>query len=109
LNGGRALPLTGIKLSLVLEPAMRALSQPAALRVEDPVPFGDVTLVPEAATGRSELEMARAMAEAVRTAHATSDAELLRRLRKTFPYSPLSLRVAALAVLMKRARASTGW
>jgi len=88
---------------------MRALPQRATLRVEDPLPFGDVTLVPEVATGRSELEVARAMAEVVRTADATSDAELLRRLRTTFPYSPLPLRVAALAVLMKRARASTGW
>ena len=87
---------------------MRPPSPATAIRIDDPLPFGDVTLVPAAASGRSELETAHAMAAAVSGPAPASDAELLRRLRKAFPYSPLALRVTALGVLMKRARIPFG-
>jgi len=34
-----------------------------ALRISDPVPYGDVTIAPSAMTGRSEAQLARAMAD----------------------------------------------
>jgi hypothetical protein len=99
---------TGTSLSTDLERRMRAPKSSTAIRVDDPSPFGDVTLVPATATGRSELEMARAMAAAVTSAAPASDAEILRRLRNAFPHSPLTLRVTALGVLMRRARMPFG-
>jgi hypothetical protein len=47
-----------------------------------------------------EQDLARAMAERIRAG--TSHAEALRELRAAFPDSPLTLRVAALAMLARR-------
>jgi hypothetical protein len=47
-----------------------------------------------------EQDLARAMAERIRAA--SSHAEALRELRAAFPDSPLTLRVAALAMLARR-------
>ena len=73
------------------------LSFPAA-----EVPFGDVPLAPYALTKRTEAELARAMAEHLLTAQPESGADALRALRESFPSSPLTVRVAALAALMRR-------
>ncbi len=35
----------------------------STIRVSDPIPFGDVVLAPPEATGRSQAELARSMAE----------------------------------------------
>jgi len=67
-----------------------------------PEPLGDMTLAPLMMTGRTEAELARAMAEHLRAARPVSGAEALRALRGAFPNSPLTLRVTALAALMRR-------
>ena len=67
-----------------------------------PEPIGDMTLAPIMMTGRTEVELARAMAEHLHAARPGSGAEALRALRNAFPNSPLTLRVTALAALMRR-------
>jgi hypothetical protein len=79
---------------------MRAAAQP--LRIQDPVPLGDVTLAPPELTGVSQAELARSMAEYLMASGPGSDAEALGHLRRAFPHSPLTVRVAALAALMRR-------
>jgi hypothetical protein len=74
------------------------------LRVQPPVPFGDVTMVPAPISGRPEADMARAMAAAMADLEAPSAADVYNRLRQAFPMAPLSARVAALGVLMDRLR-----
>jgi hypothetical protein len=71
------------------------------------MPFGEVTMVPAPISGRSEAEMARAMAAALADAEAPSAAEIYRRLREAFPLAPLSARVGALAALMEKIRRPT--
>jgi hypothetical protein len=74
------------------------------LRVQPPVPFGDVTLVPAPLSGRPEADMARAMAAALADLDVPTAADVLKRLRAAFPMAPLSARLAALGVIMERAR-----
>jgi hypothetical protein len=74
------------------------------LRVQPPVPFGDVTMVPAPISGRPEADMARAMAAALADVEAPTAADVYNRLRQAFPLAPLSARVAALSVLMDRLR-----
>jgi hypothetical protein len=74
------------------------------LRVQPPVPFGDVTMVPAPLSGRPEAEMARAMAAALADIEAPTAADVYKRLRQAFPLAPLSARLAALGVLMERLR-----
>ena len=76
--------------SMVLHPLSEAL------------PFGDMPLAPFAMTKRTEADLAQAMAERVREAQPGSGAEALRALRRAFPNSPLTVRVLALAALMRR-------
>lgn len=71
------------------------------LRIAEPDPFGDVTLVPAMASGRSEAETARAMADAL-LADPAAGAQALGHLRLIFPHSPLTVRLAGLAALMRR-------
>jgi hypothetical protein len=71
------------------------------LKVSEPSPFGDVTLVPPQISGYSEADLARAMADALTDAEPESPAEALRLLRQMFPDSPLTARVAALGALMR--------
>ena len=74
------------------------------LRIQPPVPFGDVTMVPAPLSGRPEAEMARAMAAALADIEAPTAADVYNRLRQAFPLAPLSARVGALAALMDRLR-----
>jgi len=74
------------------------------LRVQPPVPFGDVTMVPAPLSGRPEADMARAMAAALSDIEAPTAADVYKRLRQAFPMAPLSARLAALGVLMDRLR-----
>ena len=74
------------------------------LRVQPPVPLGDVTVVPASLSGRSEADMAQAMAAAFADIEAPTAAEIYRRLRHSFPLAPLSARLAALSVIMERLR-----
>jgi hypothetical protein len=74
------------------------------LRIQPPVPFGDVTMVPASLSGRPEADLARAMAAALADVEAPTAADVYNRLRQAFPAAPLSARVAALASLMDRIR-----
>jgi hypothetical protein len=74
------------------------------LRIQPPVPFGDVTMVPAPLSGRPEAEMARAMAAALADIEAPTASDVYNRLRQAFPLAPLSARVGALATLMDRIR-----
>ena len=74
------------------------------LRVQPPVPYGDVTMMPATLSGWPEADMARAMAAAFADIEAPSAAEILGRLRQSFPLAPLSARVAAIGVIMERLR-----
>jgi hypothetical protein len=74
------------------------------LRVQPPVPYGDVTLVPAPLSGRSENDMARAMAAVMADVEAPTAADVYNQLRQAFPLAPLSARVAALSALMERLR-----
>jgi hypothetical protein len=80
------------------------MSRRVTLRVQPPIPFGDVTIMPAPLSGRSETEMARAMAAALADVEAPTASEVYGRLRQAFPFAPLSARVGALASLMDRLR-----
>jgi hypothetical protein len=74
------------------------------LRVKPPLPLGDVTMVPASLSGRSEAELARAMAAALADDESATAADVYRRVRQAFPSAPLSARVGALAMLMDKIR-----
>jgi hypothetical protein len=78
------------------------MSRGVTLRVQPPIPFGDVTIIPASLSGRPEADMARAMAAALADIEAPTAAEVYSRLRQAFPSAPLSARVGALANLMDR-------
>jgi hypothetical protein len=82
------------------------MSPRRVVRVQPPVPLGDVTMVPAALSGRAEAEMARAMAATLAEFELPSAADVLGRLRQAFPPAPLSARIAALSVMMERGRHS---
>jgi hypothetical protein len=83
----------------------QAMARRIALRVQPPVPLGEVIMVPSALSGRSEAEMARAMAAALADLEdAPTVAEVYRRVCQAFPMAPLTARVAALGALMDRLR-----
>ena len=74
------------------------------LRVEPPMPFGEVTMVPATLSGRPEADMARAMTTALAGIETPSAADVFNRLRQWFPRAPLPTRVAALGGVMERLR-----
>jgi hypothetical protein len=80
---------------------MRAAAR-STVRISDPPPLGDVSLAPAALTGVPEAQLARSMVEQLRSADPATNAEALSFLRRAFPHSPLTLRVTALAALMRR-------
>jgi hypothetical protein len=53
---------------------------------------------------RNEIDMARAMARRIRALRPASGADALRALRAEFPDSPLTLRVAALDLILRKRR-----
>jgi hypothetical protein len=81
---------------------MTALAARPTLRISEPDPFGDVTLAPAAITGRSEADLAQSMADALIGAGPATGAEALGLLRRLFPESPLTARVAVLDAIMRR-------
>jgi hypothetical protein len=76
------------------------------LRIQPPIPLGDVTVVPAGLSGRPEPDMAQAMAAALADVEAPTAAEIFRHLRQSFPAASLAARVAALGVIMERLRRS---
>ncbi len=74
------------------------------LRVQQPDPFGDVTMVPSILSGQPDMDMARAMAAECAKGDASSAAGIYNRLRQPYPPAPLSARVAVLGTLVKRLR-----
>jgi hypothetical protein len=81
-----------------------AAARRVTLRIQPPIPFGDVALAPAGLSGRPETDLARAMAAALADVEAPTASEVYHRLRAAFPAAPLSARVAALASLMDRIR-----
>ncbi len=79
-------------------------ARPVTLRIQSPNPLGEVTMVPAPLSGRSEAEMARAMAAALDDIDGSSAADIYQRLRQAFPFAPLAVRVGALAALMDKIR-----
>jgi hypothetical protein len=77
------------------------------LRIQSPMPLGEVTMVPAPISGRSEAEMARAMAAALSDIESPSASDVYGRLRQAFPLAPLSARVGALAAIMEKIRRPT--
>jgi hypothetical protein len=77
-------------------------SRAATLQISDPDPFGEVALAPAAMCGRSESQLAGAMARALVETRPDSASQALKQLRLMFPESPLTARVAALNALMGR-------
>jgi hypothetical protein len=71
------------------------------IRVQPPIPLGDVTIVPAPVSGRAEADMARAMAAALSEFELPSAADVRGLLRQTFPLAPLGARLAALADMME--------
>ena len=71
-------------------------------RIAEPEAFGDVTLAPAFLTGRSETQLARAMAHVLVDKKPSTASQALSQLRALFPESPLTARVAALNALMRR-------
>ncbi len=61
------------------------------LRVQPPIPFGDVTMVPATLSGRPEADMARAMAAALGDIEAPTATDVYNRLRQSFPLAPLGV------------------
>lgn len=80
------------------------MSARRVIRVHPPLPLGDVTMVPAALSGRTEADMARAMAAALSEFDLPSAADVRGRLRQTFPLAPLGARLSALAAMMERRR-----
>jgi hypothetical protein len=74
------------------------------LRIQPPMPLGDVTMVPATLSGRPEADMARAMTTAFADVEMPSTADVFNRLQQFFPRAPLHTRVAALGVFMDRLR-----
>jgi hypothetical protein len=74
------------------------------LRIQPPLPLGDVTMVPAMLSGRPETDMARAMTAAFADSEAPTTADVFNRLRRSFPLAPLNTRVTALGVIMERLR-----
>ncbi len=81
---------------------MPAFASPRTLRITEPDPFGDVTLAPASMTGRSEVQLARALAQALVERQPAAAARGLQQLQALFPQAPLTLRMAALHALMRR-------
>jgi hypothetical protein len=76
------------------------------LHVQPPIPFGDVTMVPAILSGRPEAEMAHAMVAALADIETPTATDVYNRLRRSFPFAPLSTRVAALGMVVDRLRRS---
>ena len=76
------------------------------LRIEPPIPFGEVTLVPALLNRRPPADTSRAMAQALTDIEVRPAAAALNHLRHVFPGAPLSARLAALSGLINRWRQS---
>jgi hypothetical protein len=77
-----------------------ALRRP--LPAKRPILVRDVPTAAPPIPGRPGPELARAMAAHLLAANPNSASEALRHLRQAFPASPLAVRVAALAALMRK-------
>jgi hypothetical protein len=81
------------------------MSRRVALRVQPPVPLGDVTVLPATMSGLPEADMARAIAAVRVDAEVPTAVEIYKQLRRSFPAASLSARVAALVVMERLRRA----
>jgi len=92
LQDGRAGRATIRELSVTLHP----------LSPTDALPLGDMPLAPFAMTKRTAADLEQAMVEHLQATAPASASDALGALRRAFPDSPLSARVAAFASLMRR-------
>ncbi len=67
-------------------------SRRITLRVQPPIPFADVTMVPPTLSGRPETDAARAMASALADVEAPTATDVFNRLRQSFPLAPPTAR-----------------
>jgi len=74
------------------------------LRIRPPLPFGDVAMVPARLSGRSEAEMARAIAAALAADDLATAADVYGSVPQAFPLAPSGARGGALAALMDKIR-----
>ena len=74
------------------------------LRIRPPVPFGEVAMVPAPLSGRTETEMARAIAAALAADDSATAADNYGSAQQAFPHAPLGARASALAMLMDKIR-----
>ena len=81
---------------------MRAAAVRSPFQVHDPIPLGDMPLAPPELTGRSQAELAQSMADYLVASTPGTSAQALSYLRRAFPHAPLTIRVAAMAALMRR-------
>jgi len=72
------------------------------LPAADEAPLGEMPLAPAGLSGRSQSELAQAMAALLQASQPASGADALKALRSAFPASALGARVAALAALVRR-------
>ncbi len=72
------------------------------IRISEPDPLGDVTLVPAAGAADSGAGLAERMSGVLRAARPANGAEALGVLRRAFPGASLASRVAALDAMMRR-------
>lgn len=59
------------------------------LRIQSPIPLGEVTVVPAALSGRAESDTARAMTAAAVEHEMPTAADVLRRMRRALPLAPI--------------------
>ena len=81
------------------------MSRRVTLRVQPPVPLGDVTVLPATLSGLPEADMARAIAAVRVDAEVPTAAEIYKQLRRSIPTESLRARVAALVVMERLRRA----
>jgi hypothetical protein len=65
------------------------------IRVQAPIPLGEVTVVPAALSGRAEADTARAMVAAAAAHEVPTATDVLRRMRRTLPFAPIGSFAAA--------------
>lgn len=78
---------------------MSFLSRPT-IRVADPNPFGEVTLVPAPISGKPQTELTRNLAQGL--IDTLNGARIAQHVAQTLGDSPLVSRISSLAALMRR-------
>jgi hypothetical protein len=81
---------------------MRSANRVLIPDAEEQTAIGDMPIAPSMMTGVPEADLARAVADRLVTASDGPTEQTFEELRATFGDSPLTMRVTALAALMRR-------